>query len=64
MNNQQYQNGKMNADDQGQIAMGVGIENGRVVVSFPIPVTWVALPPDQAIALANAILANARKLTQ
>lgn len=45
---ERYPDGKLNAQDDGVIDVRIGVEDGRVVLAFPKPVTWFALPPDLA----------------
>lgn len=57
----EFPDGKLNKDDAGGIAMAVGVEHGRVVLRFPKPVAWVGFTADEAIALAESLVQNARK---
>jgi hypothetical protein len=53
-------------DDEGALKMAVGRDdvNGIVRVDFGTPVTWLGLPPPEAIQLARLLLrhAGARKV--
>jgi hypothetical protein len=57
----EYPNGRMNADDAGAIAMQVGVESGRVVMRFPKPVSWIGFTGDEAMEIAQTLIAHARK---
>lgn len=57
----EYPNGKLNAQDEGALAIMISSEPGIVKVQFPKPVSWIAFTPDEAIALAQSIIDNARK---
>ena len=57
----EYPNGKLNEDDEGALAMMISNEPGIVKVQFPKPVAWIAFTPDEAIAIAQSIIDNARK---
>ena len=57
----EFPDGKLNAQDEGGLAMAVGIEEGGVRLQFPKPVAWVAMTPDEAIGLAESLVKNARK---
>lgn len=56
----EYPNGRLNQDDSGAIAMAVGVEDGRVVLRFPKPISWVGMTGDQALELAQDLLRHAR----
>lgn len=60
----QFPDGKINADDEGELQLGVAadLETGLVHVNFGTPVAWMAMPKEHAVALANALLANTSKL--
>lgn len=57
----EYPDGRMNANDAGAIPLAVGVENGRVTLSFPKPVAWIGFTADEAIGLAEALVKHARK---
>lgn len=57
----EYPDGKLNDGDSGAIAMAVVVEQGRVVLRFPKPVAWAGFTADEAIALAESLVQNARK---
>jgi hypothetical protein len=48
------------AEDRGEGTINVGNADGRVVVTFPSPMQWLGMSPKQAIALAVALVENAR----
>lgn len=56
----EYPDGKLNDDDEGELTILVCVEKGRVMVMFPKPVKWFALPPQQAVDLAKIIVSNAQ----
>jgi len=58
-----FPQGKLNEDDEGAIQIGIAFDptNQVVMIKFGTPVTWLGLPPEEAIQFANAILAKARK---
>lgn len=57
-----FSQGSLDEDDQGDIKIGIAFDpsNGLIRVDFGKPVAWMAMPPSQAIALANAILQKAK----
>lgn len=58
-----FPKGKLNEDDEGAIKIGIAFDptNQIVRIEFGTPVTWLGLPPEEAIQFANMILAKARK---
>jgi len=56
----EFPDGKLNTDDQGGIAMSVGVEASRVVLRFPKPVAWIGMTGDEAMELAQIMLKHAR----
>lgn len=53
-----FPDGKLNKDDEGELAFRVGRRDGYVVIDFGKPVKWMALPPGSAIELANHLIRN------
>lgn len=62
MINEKYPNGKLNESDEGQTELFLGVENGAVIIKFNQPVSWVGITPDQAIKIANGLIAKARSI--
>jgi hypothetical protein len=56
-----YPQDVLNEDDEGELRMGVRRDpvDGLVHVDFGKPVAWLGLPPENAIALARALLKHA-----
>lgn len=57
-----YPRGKLNEDDEGGLHIAIGDEKGLVILDFGTGVTWVGMPPDNARAFANLIIARANKV--
>lgn len=57
----EFPNGKLNAADEGALAIAVGHEKGVVKLLFPKPVAWVGFTPEQAVDLAQDLLKHARQ---
>lgn len=36
-----FPNGKLNDDDEGELTMGVGVSDGRIIVQFGKPIRWM-----------------------
>ncbi len=51
--------GKLNDSDNGELKLAVTVNNGRVMLIFGTPVTWLILPPQQARDLAAILLKQA-----
>lgn len=51
----------VSGDDEGEMTMAVEYDatNGLVRLEFGTPVAWLALPPNEAVALARMLLAKA-----
>ncbi len=58
-----YSQGQLNDDDQGDLRMAVAYDpvDGIVRVDFGEPVAWLGLPPENAIALGEALIRRARE---
>lgn len=50
-----FPRGRLNPDDEGEIAVGVAVDGDVVVLAFPKPVAWVGMPAEQAEKLADTI---------
>jgi hypothetical protein len=58
----QFPEGKLNANDEGEIAIAIAAdpETGRVIIDFgPEPVAWIGFSPEQAVDLAQTLLKKA-----
>jgi hypothetical protein len=54
-----YPLGKLNDTDEGALQIAIRGEGGNVRIDFGTPTAWLAMPPDQAIAFAEVIIAKA-----
>lgn len=57
----EFPDGKLNVNDEGALAVMIGNEKGRVVIRFPKPVAWIGFTPEQALAIAETLIYNARQ---
>lgn len=56
----QFPDGKLNADDEGEIQLGVTHDaDGLVRVNFGKPIAWLAMPKETAIMFAHMLLKHA-----
>jgi len=56
--------GKINPDDEGEVrfAVGTDLKQGLIVIDFGTPIKWMAVGKEQAIEIANALIAHAADL--
>lgn len=52
--------GRMSADDEGALTTAIGVDAGRVVVRFGVPVAWVGFEAQGAADFAAALVKHAR----
>lgn len=57
----EFPDGRLNANDEGALAMMVGHENGKVVMQFATPTAWVGFTPEQAMDIAQMLITHARQ---
>ncbi len=57
-----FPEGKLTKDDQGELAIGLSVDQGKLVINFGKPVHWLAFGPQKAIEFANAIIEAARRI--
>lgn len=55
-----FPHGKLNGSDEGGIRFAIGEDGDNVVINFGTPVAWLGMPPEQAVALAEMLIAKAR----
>lgn len=53
--------GKIKPDDEGELTMAVGHDEGNVVVHFGKPVAWFGFPPEKALEFAKLIMQHAHE---
>jgi hypothetical protein len=56
----EYPEGRLNTDDEGAVALSVGHEKGKVIITFAHPTAWIGFTPEQAAQLAQSVLDHAR----
>lgn len=57
-----FPQGKLTPEDEGELRMRLGVQNGKIVLDFGSPVVWVGMGPDDAAALAGRLMALAEDL--
>lgn len=60
----EYPEGRIAADDEGALACAIAADrvHGRVRIDFGKPVAWFSVTPQEAVALAELLIAKARDL--
>lgn len=56
-----FPDGKMNDQDEGELMLAAGIEDGEVIIRFGKPIAWIGMTPEGAAQLAEILLEKARK---
>jgi len=61
----EWSDGRIGPTDDGDLAFSIGPHPDRelVMIDFGKPVTFVAMPPQQAIELAQALIKHARAIS-
>ena len=57
----EFPDGRLNAHDEGALAVMVGHEKGRVMMKFPSPTAWIGFTPEQAMDIAQMLITHARQ---
>lgn len=60
----QYEHGRLNADDDGALAMAVAadLKHQRIIIDFGKPVNWLGLRVEEAQGLINMLMQKIREL--
>jgi uncharacterized protein YcgL (UPF0745 family) len=57
----QFPDGKLDENDEGEIAIGAVVFRGRVILNFGKPISVIGFTPQQAEELARDLLRKARE---
>jgi hypothetical protein len=49
-------------EGDGRTQVVVGPEDGKIVMGFPKPISWLAMEPDNAVQIAKSMIDSAVKL--
>lgn len=52
----EFPDGKIRDDDEGELALLVGVKNRTVIMDFGTQVHWIGLPPKGARAVAAKLI--------
>lgn len=54
-----YPRGRLNETDEGELQMGVAVDQGTVILAFGKPIAWLGLTPAIARDLAQTLIHRA-----
>lgn len=57
-----YPRGKFCDDDEGELAVAIGVKDKTVIIDFNKEVAWIGMDKAGAIGFANAILEKANSI--
>jgi hypothetical protein len=57
-----FPQGKINADDEGELGVAISAQNQHVVVEFGSRVSWIAMSPTEARTFAALIRSRANEI--
>lgn len=57
----EFPDGRLNAQDEGAIPLGISHQNGKVVIQFVRNLNWIGFTPEQAIEIAEILIQHARQ---
>lgn len=52
--------GTISADDAGNVQIGIGQIDGKIILNFGTPVSWIGFDPDQAEQIGIALFRRAK----
>lgn len=60
-----YSQGRIGADDDGDLAMAIGADPDKkiVVIDYGKLIQWVGMPPEQAVRMAEMLIEKARAVS-
>lgn len=60
----EFPEGKIREDDEGEIRLAIAADpgSGNVIIDFGTAVTWLGLPPTQAIQFGQSLIEKGRSL--
>lgn len=56
-----YPEGKILPEDEGEIRIGFGVKDGKVIIDFGGPVAWIGMTPQQALKMAQSLMDCAKE---
>jgi hypothetical protein len=58
----QFPRGKLNADDEGELQVRIGVRDKALIIDFGKPVVWLGLDYHTAMSLAANIMKRAQEI--
>ena len=58
----EYPEGKLGPDDDGELQLAIGVVDGSVRIEFGTPVAWLGMSPNQARAMAESLVCMAERV--
>jgi hypothetical protein len=55
----EFPEGKLAPEDKGSLTFTIGTKNGKVILDFGMPVSWIGFTADQAFEIAMALAEKA-----
>lgn len=59
-----FPDGKMHWSDEGELRLAIFAHEGKVVINFGSPVSWIGFDAEQAEAIAASLIARAEEARQ
>ncbi len=60
----EYPQGHLRDDDEGELHLGIGVSEGKVIINFGKAVSWIGFDADQATEIGGNILLMAKKIKE
>ena len=57
-----FPRGKFNDDDEGELCLGIGVEDKTLIINFGKSVAWLGFAKQDAINFATMILEKAKAM--
>jgi hypothetical protein len=58
-----FPEGKLNHNDEGEIALGITTKDGKIVMDFGKPTHWIGFTKEQALMIASSLIERANNLS-
>ena len=59
-----YPEGKLREDDEGEIALGIAVHKGKIIMDFGGDMGWVGFTPEQSRQIASILQKRAKEAEQ
>jgi hypothetical protein len=57
-----FPEGKLSQEDEGALAISIGLAENRVMVVFPKPISWLGMSANDALLVGEELIEKARQL--